>query len=278
MIQLWCNGQWLDTNDFPSSASDRGLLLGLGLFETLLAIDGEPVFAELHQKRFRESCARLAWHPDLPDFSPIMRELLQRRQLGSGRARIRLAISAGSGPIRDLSLGADHLIWMSAAPLDPPAPSITANLSPWTRNEKSALAGLKCASYAENLVALDHAARHGFEETLFLNTSGHLCEAATANVFLVKDGKLSTPPAASGCLLGITRRVVIGLARSHGIPCDEVPLSMHELQACDELFLTSSIRGLIGVSCFEQRLFPQGPLTGMLREAWHATIHRKICD
>jgi len=277
MTHLWCNGQWLDANDFPASPSDRGLTLGLGLFETILAIDGEPVFAELHQKRLRESCARLAWHPNLPDFAPIMKELMQRAHHTTGRTKIRLAITSGTGSLDQLALGADHLIWMSAAPVDPPPPTITANLSPWTRNQTSPLAGLKCASYAENLVALDHAARLGFGETLFLNTSGHLCEAATANLFLVKHGKLSTPPAKSGCLLGIARGVVIGLAQRLGIPCDEASLSMDDLHACDELFLTSSIRGLIGVSRFERRLFPLGPLTDVLREAWNSAIHRKIC-
>ena len=68
MTQLWCNGQWLDFLDFPSSAMDRGSILGLGLFETLLALDGVPVFTDRHLARLHQACARLGWPLSLPDF------------------------------------------------------------------------------------------------------------------------------------------------------------------------------------------------------------------
>lgn len=254
------------------------MMLGLGLFETILALDGEPVFCERHLTRLRGSCARLDWHLELPDLLEIMRELLQRNDLTLCRSKIRLAVSAGSGPLHDLALGADHRVWMSASPAAAVSPALTttANLSPWVRNERSPLAGMKCASYAENLVALQHAARLGFAETVFLNTAGHLCEAATANLFLVKDGGLLTPSLESGCLPGITRAVVIELAQPLAIPCAQRQLTPQDLQTADELFLTSSIRGLMGVSRFEARTFPGGPVTQALREAWNAETRRKI--
>ena len=98
-----------------------------------------------------------------------------------------------------------------------------------------------------------------FEETLFANTAGHLCEAATSNVFLVKNGALHTPSLGSGCLPGITRAVVIELAATLGIPCEERDFPVDELHAADELFLTSSIRGVMAVSRFEDRVLPAGP-------------------
>ena len=253
-------------------------MLGLGLFETILALDGEPVFFERHLARLRGSCERLGWHLEIPALREIMRELLQRNGLTVGRSRIRLAISGGSGPLHDLALGADHGVWMTASPAAAvsPVPTTTANLSPWMRNERSPLTGMKCASYAENLVALQHASRLGFAETVFLNTAGHLCETATANLFLVKDGGLLTPSLESGCLPGITRAVVIELAMPLGIPCEQRELTPQDLHAADELFLTSSIRGLMGVSRFEARTFPCGPVTQALREAWNAETRRKI--
>jgi branched-subunit amino acid aminotransferase/4-amino-4-deoxychorismate lyase len=254
------------------------MMLGLGLFETILAVDGEPVFFERHLARLRGTCARLGWHLELPDLREIMRELLQRHDLTSGPAKIRLAVTAGSGPLHDLALGADHGVWMTASPAAAAATALTttANLSPWVRNERSPLAGMKCASYAENLVALHHAARLGFAETVFLNTAGHLCEAATANLFLVKNGGLLTPSLESGCLPGITRAVVIELARPLAIPCLQRQLSLQDLLTADELFLTSSIRGLIGVSHFETSTFPCATVTQALREAWYAETRRKI--
>ena len=206
-----------------------------------------------------------------------MRVLIQRNDLATARARIRVAISGGSGTLCDLALGADHVVWMTATPAAASSATTSANLSPWVRNERSPLAGLKCASYAENLIALQHAARLGFEECLFLNTAGHLCEAATANVFLVANGVLLTPSPACGCLPGITRGVVIELANQLGIPCEEGTLGVADLLAADELFLTSATRGLIDVTRFGDRTFPAGPVSHVLREAWDAATRRKIC-
>jgi len=275
MTRIWCNGAWLEALDFAAAPTDRGLMHGLGLFETILAVDGSPAFADLHIARLAAGCVRLGWNPVLPDLQQVMAELIEMNDLASGRARIRLSISAGSGKVHDLSLGADHVILMTAvAAADPPA-STTANLSPWVRNERSALAGLKCASYAENLVALQHAARLGFEETVFLNTSGHVCEGATSNVFMVKDAVLLTPSLESGCLPGITRDMTIDLAARVSIPCEERDLTADDLRAADEIFITSSIRGVMGLSRFEERTLAVGPVTRALRAAWTDAVRRK---
>jgi branched-subunit amino acid aminotransferase/4-amino-4-deoxychorismate lyase len=269
MTQLWCNDQWLDFEDFPISPTDRGAILGLGLFETLLALDGVPVFAARHLARLKRGCEQLGWQLTLPDFQETARELLTRNHLASGRARVRLAISGGTGSINDLTSGSDAVVSMVALRVGEIPGSLTLNFSPWPRNERSPLAGLKCASYAENVIALDRARRLGFDETVFFNSSGQLCEAATANIFLVKDGSILTPSLESGCLPGITREVVIELAEKRGIPCQERVLTATDLQAADELFVTASIRGLMGVSRLEERIFPVGAITSILRESWN---------
>jgi branched-subunit amino acid aminotransferase/4-amino-4-deoxychorismate lyase len=268
MTQFWCNGRWFDSQDFPASPLDRGIILGLGLFETLLGLDGIPVFADRHLARLHHACEKLGWTFSFRDFQATAGELLARNQLSCGRARIRLAISAGSGALDDLTPGTDRLIWMTALRLGALPESLTAALSPWPRNEHSALAGLKCASYAENAVALDRARRSGFQQSIFLNTAGQLCEAATANLFLVKNGKLLTPPLRSGCLPGITRALVIELAESLQIPCDECDLFPRDLRLADEIFLTSSIHGVTAISRLEDRELGTGPFSQLLRDAW----------
>lgn len=272
MTHLWCNGQWFDPLDFSATPTDRGLTHGLGLFETILVIDGEPVFAELHMARLRASCKQLGWSFEYPDIRDTMIELVSRNEITVGRARIRLAISAGSGVFHDLELGADHMVWMTVTQAAALPSSTSANLSQWRRNEYSALAGLKCASYAENLVALEHAVRLGFEETIFLNTSGNVCEASTSNVFLVKSGTLHTPTLESGCLPGITRATVIELAEKLGIPCAVRDIKAADLHQADELFLTSSIRGVMAISRFEERSLTPGPVTSRLRKAWNDAL------
>jgi branched-chain amino acid aminotransferase len=178
-------------------------------------------------------------------------------------------VTAGSGVIQDLTPGKDHIAWMTAAPAPDLPDATSALVSPWPRNELSAVKGLKCASYAENIIALQHAAGLGFEETVFLNTAGHVCEGATANVFLVKAGILVTPSLDSGCLPGITRAVVMELAHKLGIPCEERRVWAAELDAADEMFLTSSIRGVMAVSRFGGKTLIPGPVTGILNDVWH---------
>jgi branched-chain amino acid aminotransferase len=272
MSEIWCDGQWLAAETSLAAAQDRGAILGLGLFETLLAVDGMPVFLDRHLARLVRSGERLGWVLELADFQEICRQLLVRNRLTVGRARLRLTVTAGSGPLDDLTAGVDRRIWLAATALAVPPESLMLGLSPWPRHERSALAGLKTASYAENLVALDHARQRGFQETLFFNTADELCEAATANVFLVKNGRVSTPPLASGCLPGVGREVICELTQRHGLTGDERPLTMADVLAADEIFLTSATRGPVAVSCFEQRELAPGPVTAMLRRLWQEEI------
>jgi branched-chain amino acid aminotransferase len=267
MTQLWCNGQWFDFKDFPGSPLDRGATHGLGLFETILALDGAPVFMERHLARLRKSMARLNWEITLPNLGVIAAELIERNQLDSGRARIRLAISAGSGLLNHSSLGSDHLVWMTAFPAPDVPPSVSVCMAPWPRNERSPLAGLKCASYAENLIALNHARQQGFGETIFLNTQGHLCEAAMGNLFLVKNGILQTPSLASGCLPGVTREVILELASRHDMAHEERALHLDDFHAADEIFITSATRGPVEVRN-EAGNADAGEYTAEIRRLW----------
>lgn len=278
MTALWCNGRWLDPIDFPASPLDRGITLGLGLFETVLALHGRPVFLARHLGRLRLGCARFGWTHPFHDLPEAARELLVRNRLATGRARIRLAITAGAGPFDHLAAGGDSLLWMIAMPAAESPRDIAIDIAPWPRNERSPLAGLKCASYAENLVALDHARRAGFQETLFLNTAGHLCEAATANLFLVRNQILFTPPLESGCLPGIAREVMLEVARRDGMETRTQSLLPGDLDAADEVFLTSSIRGLVRVSQVGGKTYPPGPVTPRLRGMWEAEIARIDAD
>lgn len=254
---------------------DRGWLHGLGLFETLLAVEGRPVRWPLHHQRLQASARRLGW--SLPDFdlAEAIGQLLERNGLASGRARVRLALSGGSGSLKDLGAGEDRLCWLSATRLAPEPDGLKLAIGPWRRNEHSPLAGLKCASYAENLVALDWARRQGLDEVLFLNTAGELCEAACANLFVVRDGQVMTPPLGSGCLAGIARGVILGCAAEAGIVARECALGPDELESAEECFLTSATGGVMPVVDWGDGPRQSGPVTTRLREAWAQTLTRQ---
>jgi branched-chain amino acid aminotransferase len=256
---------------------DRGLTLGLSLFETLLAIDGRPTFADRHFARLAKSCERLGWQLPQINLGNVMEEILERNDLTQGRARIRLTLTAGAGPIDSLTQSESSLCWMIATPVSDFSGTLAVNYSPWPRNEYSPLVGLKSASYAENLIAIDHARKLGFDETIFLNTAGHLCESATANLFLVKDGRLLTPSLESGCLPGVAREVVLEIARRLGVDSSECVLTKPDLDAADEVFLTSSLRGLSTVSCVGEQNFPNSAIISRLRQYWDAET-RQNCS
>lgn len=274
--RVWCNGDLLDTDELPVSAFDRGLTQGLGLFETILAVDAHPVFLEKHLARHAAGCERLGWlAPEIEEAAAAIGEVLAANGLIRGCARVRLYQTGGVGALNDLQKGERWLSVVTATPAPEPPRSVSVTFSKWPRNERSALTGLKCASYAENLLALADARRQGFDEVYFLNTRGVVCEAATANLFVVKDGKIVTPPLSDGCLAGITRAWVIEEAARIGMSSEEGTVTRNDLLEADEVFLTSATRGPVPVSRLDGREYRVPEIGRRFAKLWEAAVLRK---
>ena len=273
MTRYWRENEWHDADFLPMSPTDRGLTHGLGLFETILAIDGSPALLDRHIARMLASCDRLGWGNPLPNNlrSAIITQLAAAK-LDHGHARVRLAISAGSGQLARPTLGQDHLVWITASRTDDPPASITLGKAPFDHPSRSFLAGIKSASYADNLLALNNARQRGFDDALYLNDKIHICETTTSNIFGVMDNTLHYPPDDTGCLPGITRTLIIELAKKNGIKTSATCLTESDLMACDEVFITSAIRGVVGVSRYESTEYPQHTLTDKMRELWQQTV------
>lgn len=273
MTRYWHENQWQDADFLPMSPADRGLTHGLGLFETILAIDGSPALLERHIARMLNSCNHLSWGNPLPNnLRSAIQTQLAAAKLDHGRARVRLAISAGSGPLANPCLGDDHLIWITVSRADDPPASITLCKAPFFQPDHSFLSGMKSAAYANNLLALNHAHQRGFDDALFLNEQKRICETSTSNIFAVIDGKIHYPPDDSGCLPGITRSVIIELAQKNRIQASATPLTEDDLTASDEVFITSAIRGVVGISRYESTEYPPSPITDKMRKLWQEAI------
>jgi branched-chain amino acid aminotransferase len=136
----------------------------------------------------------------------------------------------------------------------------------WPRNERSAVAGAKTTSYAENVVALKAAHRAGAHEALLPNTRGELCEGTGSNVVVERNGVLVTPPLSSGCLAGITRELFLEWAAGEGLPVVEDVVVMAELTRAPEVLLASSTRDLQHVSHVDGRPVEGTPLGKAARE------------
>ena len=269
MSAIWCNGEFRE-GPLAVAPQDRGLNHGLGVFETVLALDGFPVALELHLERMRRGARTLGLEPrwiDQETLGHAIEALLPRCGLHQGRARVRVSLTAGSGDLRALEAGRDSLLWITAAAAGDPPASISLVTATFPRNEASPLAGIKCLSYAENLIALDHAWHAGADECLFYNTRGEVCEATISNVFLVIGGEVVTPPLASGCLPGTMRERVIARCRELGIGVGERVLSEKDLLGAEEIFTTSAIRGVVPVSAIDGRVL-SSQVGERLRSGW----------
>lgn len=265
---LWFNGRLVPAAQAGISPFDHGLLVGDGVFETLVARAGLPFAPQMHHERLARSC-ELVGLPlmKVEDYHQALAAVLEAN--GLAEARLRVTLTSGDGPLGSERGQEACTQLVTAAALKPWPPTERVCLVPWPRNERGALAGVKTTSYGDNVVALAHARARGCGEALMGNTYGELCEGTGSNVFLVVDGELVTPPLSSGCLAGVTRRLVLAACQAAGIPCHERDLPLSALRTCEEAFLTSSTRDVHPIEQLDDRTLPApGPVTLAVQEAF----------
>lgn len=250
-MQAWVNGQLLaDPDDAAVPVTDRGFTVGAGVFETMKVVDGVPFALTRHLARLAEGAFVLGLPS--PDDDLVRRgvaDVLAATPLPLGRMRITWTGTT---------------LAVTAAPFAAYPPTTDVVTSPWPRNERSPLAGIKCTSFADNTLSTAHAAAAGAGEALLANLADDLCEGAGSNVFYVLDGELRTPTRESGCLGGVTRALVL---KWHGAREVDAPMSV--LAEASEVFLTSSTRDVQPVHAVDGRaLQAPGPVTEVVRRVW----------
>jgi branched-chain amino acid aminotransferase len=254
---LWIDGGLVDTAVARVSPFDHGLLTGDGVFETLRVARGIPFAVRRHLDRLARSAAGLRL-PCPP--ASVLRAAMAQVVEGNGlvEGRLRVTVTGGVAPLGSVRADVAPTVIVAGGPLpDWPAATGVA-ISPWPRNDRGALTGLKTISYGENVVALAHAADRGAGEAIFANLVGNLCEGTGTNVFLGVGGRLVTPPLSAGCLAGVTRELLLELVDAIE---DDLPLAA--LASADEAFLTSSTRDVQAIAAVDGHPLPScpGPLT-----------------
>jgi branched-chain amino acid aminotransferase group I len=237
-VIICLNGSFVHAEDARISALDEGLLYGYGLFETILVRDGIPLLLEPHLRRMEEGARTIgiAMPFTVGEIGELVVETISRNGVGSGSVRITLF--AGATP--DVS----NLVILTRPPRygeEQKARGFRACIASSRRNEHSILSRVKSLNYLENILARREALSKGFDEAIFLNTSGYLSEGSATNVFLVKGGVLITPSEDQGILPGIMRELVIRVCKEHGIRVVERRVEVQELLRSDEAFLTNSL-------------------------------------
>lgn len=263
-MQTWVNGRLLDDLDEPVlTATDHGVTVGDGVFESVKVVEGRPFALTRHLDRLVTSARGIGLPGvDLEAVRSGIDATLGAEPLRLGR--IRVTVTGGPSPLGSGRGTAAPSVLVSAVATDP-LPTETAIVSvPWRRNEHSAVAGLKTTSYAENVVALAYASERGASEAIFANIAGNACEGTGSNLFYVIDGELRTPTLSSGCLAGVTRALVLEWFGAREV--DE-PLAVAE--AADEVFIVSTTRNVQAVRQWGERTLDSvGALTAQAQKVW----------
>jgi len=248
---------------------DRGFQYGDGLFTTLLLREGVPLFLSQHMERLGRDCGRLG----IPTVESILLHHELKAVIGHERQGvIKIQITRGLGgrgyrpPETVLPTRVVTLHTVPVFPDHYPNEGIEVRYCQIRLGINPALAGIKHMNRLEQVLARSEWSDIQIAEGLMLDHEGHLVEGTMSNVFLVKDGQLRTPLLDRCGVGGVMRSVLIGAAKTLGIPLLECRLTPEDLNLADEAFITNSVIGLWPVSCVEGKFLPVGPVTCELRE------------
>jgi branched-chain amino acid aminotransferase len=284
MTKVYIGGKLYDKADAKISVYDHGLLYGDGVFEGIRVYSGKVFKLREHLDRLYDSAQGI--HLEIPISKEGMSDAVQSTVQANGRkdAYIRLLVTRGSG-----SLGLD--------PRKTTEPQVIIivddiNLYPrelydkgleivsvaTIRNHPQALSPrVKSLNYLNNILAKWEAIGAGCLEAVMLNHKGEVAEGTGDNIFVVKRGVVRTPPLDAGILEGVTRNVVIGLAKDAGLPVQESTMTRQDLYAADECFLTGTAAEIMPVVKIDGRVIGNGqpgPMTRKLRETFQHLIRQ----
>jgi len=288
---VYVNGSISGAGEAAVSVLDHGFLYGEGVYETLRTYGGEPFVFDRHMRRMRRSAEMMSLPVPLSDA-----ELLDRvRETMAAHTRrtversadekyIRILLTRGVGELSyRLDACASPTIVIIVKALEPPpertfTEGVRVALVSVRRNHPDALNPMIKSNNLLNLaLAMQEAYRRGADEALMENQAGELVECSQSNFFLVRAGQALTAPLSAGLLPGITREIVLEIAREIGVPVSETRLTPADLTSADEAFLTGTTREVTPIVTVDDRPIGAGrpgPITGKLLQAFRARIPR----
>lgn len=235
---------------------DEGYFFGLGAFETIAVEYGKPVWTDRHLRRLAEALTFLGIARTGGEIDKALGTALEEPRLRHGRYALKLTISEQN-----------ILTTIRPNPYDRQTAesAFVAAYSSVHRNETSPLVFRKTLNYGDCILEKRRAAARGVDEPVFLNTRGEITEGAVSNVFFVRDGSIVTPPVSCGLLPGIAREVLMERCEIR-----EEILRPEDAAACEEMFLTNSLMGVMPVRRLGSHTF-SGTETGM-------RLARELCE
>lgn len=274
-MKIWLNGKIIDADVARIAPNDRGLLLGDGLFETVLIQNGASVFLAEHHTRLSAGMQTLAFPtcPPLKTFTQALGKLIEANSLRQQpRIAARITVTRGPGPrgiLPPAECTPTYIISVAESPTPPP--HVRAIIATPRRNDRSPLSALKMLSYQDAIFAKQEATAKGADDAILLNTKDELACTTVGNIFCwLDETTLVTPPLNAGILPGITRAKVLGLARAGGLTVREETISENQLGRIAGAFSTNSLVGLQTLSELEGRTLVSPPAQAELQTAYNA--------
>lgn len=277
------NGAILDAERAVVPVLDHGFLFGDSVYEVLWWHRGVLIQAADHWERLEASARRVYMdlQHDRAGLEAAVRATVGAAGLAPGEdAWVRVIVTRGVGALAlDPAPVPRRGLVVIVAPAHRPTPEtfergVHLSVVERRRNSPRALdPRVKTGNYLNNVLALAEAKQGGADDALMLNERGEVAEATTSNVYVVRDGALLTPEIAAGILEGTSRRRLLGLCRDAGIPAREGRVTPDDLARAQELFLSSSVRGVMPVTRLDGRPVGDGrpgPVTRRLRDLFEA--------
>ncbi len=282
---------WVDGAVRPLEAAripvtDHGLLYGDGVFEGIRFYAGRAFLLDEHLRRLRRSARAIALPYPWPDgeLAAIVARVIDAFARPDGY--IRLLITRGDGPLGiDPTPCRTPRLLVIAAPLEMVDPEarrrgIRLHVAATRRLPSDGLdPRIKSLNYLNAILARIEAAQAGCQEAVLLNAQGRVAEGSADNLFVVREGELLTPPDIDGALPGITRDLILALAREAGIPARRASLTPFDLYTADECFLSGTGAELIPVREVAGRVLPEcpGPVFRRCEAAFRERV-RAVCE
>ncbi len=276
---IYLNNKFVRDKDAVISVFDHGFLYGDGVYETIRSYGPRIFMRDQHLSRLLRSAEAigLTIPISMKDWPDILHEAMTRNGVGNDQrdAYLRITVSRGAGDIGlDPALCSSPTVVVMTKPLVPPASQlyergVNVIVASTKRNLPSALSPqIKAINFLNNILAKREAIAAGAFDSLLLNWEHHLTECTISNLFFVVDGMLRTPALECGLLDGITRGIVIELARELHIPVEAGRYTIDQLCQADECFLTNTSMELMPVVLIDNQPVGEGkpgPVTRKLR-------------
>lgn len=264
-MKVFIDGQFYDEANAKISVFDHGLLYGDGIFEGIRAYNGRVFKLKEHIDRLYYSAKAILLTIPMTHAEISKAVVDTCRENGIRDGYVRLVVTRGVGTLGlnpNKCKKASIIVIAGSIQLYPEEmyqQGMAIVTVPTVRNLHSAVnPAIKSLNYLNNILAKIEANNAGVEEAIMLNSEGYVAECTGDNIFILKDGKMFTPPLSAGALYGITRGTVIDLAKQHGIEVTEPNLTRYDIFNADECFLTGTAAEIIPVTKVDGRIIGDG--------------------